>query len=118
MVLKLCKIKQFVKISYKCNLKFSINQLRGQFFAILIYVLIKFYPLIAVAHRIEVTHKVIEADSDGRGVVVGVETQCGILFEIHIQKQVSVVVGVVDKAEGRHRAGAQSEWVSIWSRLM
>ena len=34
MVLKLCKIKQFVKIYHKCTLIFLINQLRGQIFAI------------------------------------------------------------------------------------
>ena len=69
------------------------------------YSLIQLDVLVCVAHLCEVALELLARDNHCKAVVVGVEAQRRLLAEGLIEEEVHVVLRVVDKTEGRHRAG-------------
>ena len=71
--------------------------------------LVEFYKLVAVAHRLEVAHKLIARYDHRTSAVVGVEAEAFGLFEVLIEKEMYVIILIVDKSKRRHRAWLQAE---------
>ena len=63
-------------------------------------ILIQLYILIGIAHCCEVALKLRAVDDYRETVVVGVETERGLLPEALVQEEVYVVLLVVDKPKG------------------
>ena len=71
--------------------------------------IIQFNELIAIPHSLQKLDKVLLANDDRPGVVVGMETQAGGFLEVLVDEKVDVVLRVVDEAEGGDAAGPQAE---------
>ena len=71
--------------------------------------LIQLYKLVAVAHHLEVAHKLLARYDHRTSAVVGVEAEAFGLFEVLIEKEMYMILLVVDKTKRRYRAGLQTE---------
>ena len=71
--------------------------------------LIQLYKLVAVAHHLEVAHKLLARYDHRTSAVVGVEAEAFGLFEVLIEKEMYVILLIVDKTKRRYRAGLQTE---------
>ena len=71
--------------------------------------LIQLHKLPRVAHRLEVAHKLLVRDNHRTSAVVGVEAQTWRIFEVVVEEEVSVILLIVDKSEGRDRARLQAQ---------
>ena len=71
--------------------------------------LIEFYKLITISHRLEVAHKLVVRDYYRTSAVVGVEAQTLGTLQVLIEKEVGVILLVVDKSKRRHRARLQAQ---------
>ena len=71
--------------------------------------LIQLHKLPRVAYRFEVAQKLRLRDYHRATTVVGVETEALGTLQVLVEEEVGVVLLVVDKSEGRHRARLQAE---------
>ena len=71
--------------------------------------LIQLHKLPRVADHFEVAQKLRLRDYHRATAVVGVETQTLGTLQVLVEEEVRVILRVVDKAEGRYRAGFQAE---------
>ena len=78
--------------------------------------LIQLHKLPGVAHRFEVAQKLLARDNHRTSAVVGVETQTLGSLQILVEEEMRVILLVIDKSEGRYRAGFQAEITlhSLW----
>ena len=86
--------------TFNCQFSILNSQLRT---------LIELYKLPRVAHRFEVTHKLIVRDDYRTSAIVGVEAQTFGLFEVLVEEEMHVILLVVDESEWRYRARLQTE---------
>lgn len=75
----------------------------------LIASIIQLHKFITIPHRLQELDKVLLANDDCPGVVIGMEAQAGGIQEIFVDEEMHLVVFVVDEAEGGDAAGLQAE---------
>ena len=71
--------------------------------------LIEFYKLPRVAHRFEVAHKLLVRDNHRTSAVIWVEAEAWGTLQVLVEKEVHMVLRVVDKSEWRYRARLETE---------
>ena len=71
--------------------------------------LVEFYKLITITHRLEVAQKLLARYNHRTSAVVGVEAEALGILKVLIEKEMHVVLLIVDKSEGRHRAWLQTQ---------
>ena len=71
--------------------------------------LIQLHKLPRVAYSFEVAQKLRLRDYHRATTVVGVETEAFGTLQVLVEEEVGVILLVVDKSEGRHRARLQAE---------
>ena len=71
--------------------------------------LVEFNKLIAIAHRLEVAQKLVARYDHCTSAIVGVEAQTLGTLQVLVEKEVHVVLLVIDKPKRRDRAWFQAK---------